>query len=275
MISAWKKLKPIGRSFSIPSTSTLTPNHSIYVSKSTDPYFNLSLEDWSVLLSISDSLTVHIACRKVIQIQTLRRTASLDLSGYAMCRNWPQPKSMDGGKYTSSAQSADTAHSSSQRRRNGLPCTFLVSVDLSSGSFPVWQDLGNTNFSIHLTRTTFDRHVTTQMVVRAVRACGVDAYANERNDICVDGKKISRRATFESPALKRLVFTFRDQRTSLSTSGLITTVPCSFRRVSTIWVIYCTRTRSASLGPPSPKIQVFSLGEHGHARSGVRPFTRL
>ena len=33
------------RHFSI-SQSTLTAKHSIYVSQSTDPYFNLSFEDW-------------------------------------------------------------------------------------------------------------------------------------------------------------------------------------------------------------------------------------
>jgi hypothetical protein len=33
----------------IPPTS-LKPTHSIYVSNSTNPYFNLTFEDWSVLL---------------------------------------------------------------------------------------------------------------------------------------------------------------------------------------------------------------------------------
>lgn len=54
------------------------------------------------------------------------------------------------------------------------------------------QDLGNTNYSIHLPRTAFDRNETAKIVVAAVRSLGVDAYANDRNDICADGFKISR-----------------------------------------------------------------------------------
>jgi hypothetical protein len=34
------------RHFSISQPPTLTAKHSIYVSQSTDPYFNLSFEDW-------------------------------------------------------------------------------------------------------------------------------------------------------------------------------------------------------------------------------------
>ena len=54
------------------------------------------------------------------------------------------------------------------------------------------QDLGNTNFSIHLPRTSFDRHATAQVVLRAVRALGVDARVNARNDVCVGDYKMSR-----------------------------------------------------------------------------------
>lgn len=54
----------------------------------------------------------------------------------------------------------------------------------------VWQDLGNTNFSIHLPRASFDRHATAQVVMKAVRAMGVDASVNDRNDICVGKEKI-------------------------------------------------------------------------------------
>lgn len=43
------------------STTPLTPSHSIYVSNSTNPYFNLSLEDWFVRYSVtSDTWTLNI-----------------------------------------------------------------------------------------------------------------------------------------------------------------------------------------------------------------------
>jgi hypothetical protein len=56
----------------------------------------------------------------------------------------------------------------------------------------VVQDLGNTNFSIHLPRTSFDRRATAQIVLRAVKSLGVDdAHVNDRNDICVGEYKMS------------------------------------------------------------------------------------
>lgn len=54
-----------------------------------------------------------------------------------------------------------------------------------------FQDLGNTNFSIHLPRTSFDRHATGNLVLRAVQSLGIDARVNERNDICIEANKIS------------------------------------------------------------------------------------
>ena len=51
--------------------------------------------------------------------------------------------------------------------------------------------MGNTNFSIHLPRRSFDRHLTAELVLRAVRSCNIDAWVNERNDICVGPYKIS------------------------------------------------------------------------------------
>lgn len=55
----------------------------------------------------------------------------------------------------------------------------------------MYHDLGNTNFSIHLPRSSFNRHVTAQVVVRAVRSLNIDAWVNDRNDICVGPYKVS------------------------------------------------------------------------------------
>jgi hypothetical protein len=53
------------------------------------------------------------------------------------------------------------------------------------------QDLGNTNFSIHLPRTEFDRFSTGKLVLKAVQSLGIDANLNDRNDICVGKDKMS------------------------------------------------------------------------------------
>lgn len=67
----------------------------------------------------------------------------------------------------------------------------LSSPCAQNSTFVCVQDLGNTNFSIHLSRTSFDRHATAQVVLRAVRSLGIDANVNDRNDICVGKEKIS------------------------------------------------------------------------------------
>ena len=45
--------------------------------------------------------------------------------------------------------------------------------------------MGNTNFSIHLPRSSFNRHETAQLVLRAVRSLDIDARVNDRNDISI------------------------------------------------------------------------------------------
>jgi hypothetical protein len=62
---------------------------------------------------------------------------------------------------------------------------------LTPAADPPCQDLGNTNFSIHMSRETFDRNLVTALVCRAVRSFGVDARVNERNDILVGLHKMS------------------------------------------------------------------------------------
>lgn len=80
--------------------------------------------------------------------------------------------------------------------RDGVSCTFCSSDRAQVRCDVLVQDLGNTNFSIHLPRTSFDRHATAEVVLRAVRALGVDARVNDRNDVCVEGYKMSRVASF-------------------------------------------------------------------------------
>ena len=60
-----------------------------------------------------------------------------------------------------------------------------------TNSFVIKKDIGNTNFSLHLPRASFDRHATGELILQAVRSLGVDAHINEKNDICVGFNKIS------------------------------------------------------------------------------------
>ncbi|PAV21336.1 Lipoyltransferase and lipoate- ligase [Pyrrhoderma noxium] len=78
-----------------------------------------------------------------------------------------------------------------------------------SGGGTVYHDLGNTNYSVHVPRSAFDRNDTSKIVIQAVRSLGVDADVNDRNDVCAGVRLI-----------KFLFSTFQVQLTkSLNTLG--------------------------------------------------------
>ncbi|KIM35162.1 hypothetical protein M413DRAFT_368643 [Hebeloma cylindrosporum] len=139
---------------------SLTPEHAIYVSSSTDPLFNLTLEDWlfrnaprssPLLLIYRDSPCVIIGRNQNPWTEV----------------NFPALRAVG---------------TSFVRRR--------------SGGGTVYHDLGNTNFSIHLPQSSFDRRATGNVILGAVRSLGIDAQLNDRNDICVGPYKISYPSRF-------------------------------------------------------------------------------
>ena len=102
-----------------------------------------------------------------------------------------KPKSLERSQSSSIACTPGrVVHSKTKRRRCGLPCRSLVGIYFGS-TRTAFQDLGNTNFSIHLPRQSFDRHFTSSIVLKAVQSLGIDAHLNERNDICVGEEKMS------------------------------------------------------------------------------------
>ncbi|KAH9939952.1 hypothetical protein B0H21DRAFT_697910 [Amylocystis lapponica] len=146
------------RALSTSSRVSLSPKHAIYVSKSTNPYFNLSLEDW---------LFRHKSPKDPLLL--LYRDTPCVVIG----------RNQNPWKEVNLRVSHDTGVPFIRRRSGG-------------GAVYHASDLGNTNFSIHLPRVSFDRHATAQVVLAAVRSLGIDANVNDRNDICVGEDKISR-----------------------------------------------------------------------------------
>lgn len=139
------------------SHAVLPPlHHSVYVSVSTDPYFNLTIEDW------------------------LFRKADPSRPLLFLYRNTP---CVVLGRNQNPWKEINLA---------ALRQTSIPFIRRRSGGGTVYHDLGNTNYSIHVPRTWFDRNVTSQIVLRAVLGMGVpDAVVNDRNDVCVGTDKVS------------------------------------------------------------------------------------
>ncbi|TFK43907.1 hypothetical protein BDQ12DRAFT_675776 [Crucibulum laeve] len=143
-------------SSSVENKDPKNPNHSIYISTSTDPYFNLTYEDW-LFRNHPASQPLLFIYRDAPCVVIGRNQNPWKEVNFAALHARPEVKYV--------------------RRR--------------SGGGTVYHDLGNTNFSIHLPRSSFDRHVTAQVALRAVCALGIEARVNDRNDICVGPNKVS------------------------------------------------------------------------------------
>ncbi|KAK7470112.1 hypothetical protein VKT23_001553 [Stygiomarasmius scandens] len=153
---ARRRVLELRHRFSFSSAASPSAEHAIYVSQSTNPYFNLTFEDW---------LFRHKSPQQPLLL--LYRDDPCVVIG----RNQNPWKEVN---------------LPALRARENVPF-----IRRRSGGGTVYHDHGNTNFSIHLPRQSFDRHATAQIVLRAVRSLGIDANVNDRNDICVGKEKVS------------------------------------------------------------------------------------
>jgi hypothetical protein len=131
---------------------------------------------------------------QAVQGEASPGATSAHLSRQAMCYHREKPKSLEGSKLSCSTSRQHSLHTPAQWRRNGVPCaSFVALIQCRSHGLIITgrKDLGNTNFSIHLPRSSFNRHATAQVVLRAVRSLDIDACVNDRNDVCVGPYKMS------------------------------------------------------------------------------------
>ncbi|KAH9179535.1 Lipoyltransferase and lipoate-protein ligase [Lactarius sanguifluus] len=158
MISTLTRLLQRGprqRHFSTSLQLSPTAKHSIYVSQSSDPYFNLTFEDWLFKEKPTHEPLLFIYRDRPCVIIGRNQNPWKEV-------NFPE------------------------LHRANVPF-----IRRRSGGGTVYHDIGNTNFSIHLPRSSFDRNVTAELVLRAVRSLNIDARVNERNDVCVGHYKVS------------------------------------------------------------------------------------
>jgi hypothetical protein len=112
------------RYLSISKSPSLTAKHSIYVSQSTDPYFNLSFEDWYVprvehICSSGMSTFWHQA----VQREADSGATPAHLSRQTMRRDWTKSKSLEGSELSRSTPRQHPFHTPAQWWRNGLSRT--------------------------------------------------------------------------------------------------------------------------------------------------------
>lgn len=72
-------------------------------------------------------------------------------------------------------------------------------VRRQSGGGAVYQDLGNTIFTFLSSKSEYDKKRNFEIIIRALAKFGIKAEQSGRNDILVDGKKISGSAFKENP----------------------------------------------------------------------------
>ncbi|MDY4610772.1 MAG: lipoate--protein ligase [Sphaerochaetaceae bacterium] len=128
----------------------------IYVARQHNPWFNLATESW------------------LIEKQELRDTHVLYL--------WRNSPCIVIGRY----QNPWVECNLQAMERDGI----LLARRLSGGG-AVYQDLGNTCFTIISPREQYDKGRNFDIVRKALATCGVTSELSGRNDILVDGRKVS------------------------------------------------------------------------------------
>ena len=119
-------------------------------------------------------------------------------------RGDPDAESLEGDQPREIERTRHPLCAKKKRRRDSLSCALTArtpTADATLGSrserpLHGQQDLGNTNYCVFVPRTEFDRKTNAELVVRGLQKLDLAAYVNERNDICVDGFKMSSLSPF-------------------------------------------------------------------------------
>ena len=157
----------IRRRFSSFSEAIINPSNRIqsYISRSSDPYLNLSIEHHLLQTSPPDSTVLFLYTNRPCVIIGRNQNPWLEV-------NLGILNAVKSGKAKETEPPA------------------IGSVDLvrrRSGGGTVFHDEGNVNWSIICPPTNFTRDKHAEMVVRALRKLGIDrARVNERHDIVLD-----------------------------------------------------------------------------------------
>lgn len=172
LTAALRTRKPISRSiilagrrsFNDFAQSVTRPRntHQVYVSRSLDPYVNLSLEHFLLQKTPAESTILFLYTNRPCIVLGRNQNPWLEVNlGLLRSR---------GSKEESLGETNTVGDVHLVRRR--------------SGGGTVFHDEGNVNYSVICPTSAFDRDRHAKMVVRALKSLGVDrAMVNERHDI--------------------------------------------------------------------------------------------
>ena len=138
-----------------------------YISRSRDPFVNLSIEDYILRASPPDSTVLFLYTNRPCVVIGRNQNPWSEVNlGILQAANWQ-------GRAAKDTEPPAIGDVDLVRRR--------------SGGGAVFHDEGNLNWSITCPRTDFTRDKHAEMVVRALRKVGIErARVNERHDIVLD-----------------------------------------------------------------------------------------
>ncbi|KAI8634013.1 hypothetical protein F5Y19DRAFT_461527 [Xylariaceae sp. FL1651] len=177
------------RCFSAEAASHPSNLVQVYISRSTDPYLNLSIEHFLLQKSHPDSVILLLytnrPCIVIGRNQNPWVEVNLGLIN--------QPGVLGRLRAEASSQTGQTGIAVSQSSQDldtgeNEGADDVLLVRRRSGGGTVFHDAGNVNYSVICPPASFDRNKHAEMVVRALR--GLDATlhvrVNERHDIVLD-----------------------------------------------------------------------------------------
>ena len=147
--------------------SNLSHQNQVYISKSIDPFFNLSVEHYLLQNTPSDSTTLFLYINRPCVV---------------IGRNQNPWLEVDLSLLFGRARSVTTEHGQEEQHHDGISL-----IRRRSGGGTVYHDRGNVNYSVICPTRDFHRDRSASMVAAALNQLGVrSARVNKRHDLVID-----------------------------------------------------------------------------------------